>query len=238
MAHGGTITAAGHQPHYLPWLGYVDKASKVDVFCLMDTVPFEAHLFQHRNRIRAVDGEAENWLVVPVTTRETPGPPIMDVAIDERVRWREDHWRRVEAAYGDAPHFAAYAPFFVDVYAREWKRLVDLNHHMLEGILRFLGIRTRVVRASALGCVPGDPNVLVEVCRAVGARTYLSGAGGNCVHLDETRLHAAGIEHRKQEFTHPSYPQGEARGSGFVPRLAVVDLLFNCGPDAVRFFPG
>ena len=227
------VTAAGHQPHYLPWLGYIDKASQVDVFCQMDVVPFQEELFQHRNRIRALDGQAEEWLVVPVTARGTPGPPIMDVEIDERVPWREEHWRKLQAAYGDAPHFAAYAPFFAEVYARTWKRLVDLNDHMLRGILEFLGIRTRVVRASTLGCKPGDVNVLVEVCRALDAGTYLSGTAGNCAYLDESRLHAAGIEHRVQRFTHPVYAQG---GDPFVPRLAVVDLLFNCGAEAGRFF--
>src|SRR5262249_57119000 len=59
---GTERVVAGHQPHYCPWLGYVDKISKVDVFCQIDVIPFDEQLFQHRNRIRAWTPSGEEWL--------------------------------------------------------------------------------------------------------------------------------------------------------------------------------
>ena len=221
---------AGHQPHYCPWLGYVDKIASVDVFCQIDVIPFDPQLFQHRNRIRAGNAAGEEWLVVPLVAKSGE-QLIVDVEIDNHVPWREQHWERIESSYGHAPYFGNYAPFLADLYRREWRRLVDLNEYMLQGLLDFLGIGTRVVRASALGVRLGDGNVLVDVCRALGATNYVSGAGGNCPHLDESALGGAGIAHRVQRFTHPVYPQLHG---GFMPRMAVVDLLFNCGPEATR----
>ena len=47
-AAGGKIVRAAHQPHYLPWLGYLDKLAKADLFVVMDDLP--AH---KRAQIRA-----------------------------------------------------------------------------------------------------------------------------------------------------------------------------------------
>jgi len=221
---------AGHQPHYCPWLGYVDKIASVDVFCQIDVIPFDPQLFQHRNRIRAGNAAGEEWLVVPIVAK-SGDQLIVDVEIDNRVPWREQHWERIESSYAHAPYFKDYAPFLGDLYRRDWRRLVDLNEYMLQGLLDFLGVETRLVRASALGVRLGDGNVLVDVCRALGITNYLSGAGGNCPHLDESALGGAGIAHRVQRFTHPVYPQLHG---AFMPRMAVVDLLFNCGPEAAR----
>ena len=226
------LTLAGHQPHYFPWLGYIDKISTVDVFCQVDVIAFEERLFQHRNRIRAWNAAGEEWLVVPVVQGNDDGL-IMDVEIDNTVAWREAHWKSIRTSYAKAPYFSLYEPFFAGVYAKEWHRLVDLNEYMLRGILGFLNIGTQVVRASALDVRSAEGNLLVRLCRKLGAATYVSGAGGGCAYLDEGALETAGIAHRLHRFTHPVYPQLHGE---FMPRLAVPDLLFNCGPDSAKFF--
>ena len=46
------MIVAAHQPHYLPWLGYLDKVAKSDVFVVMDDLQYEAQNFQNRNRLK------------------------------------------------------------------------------------------------------------------------------------------------------------------------------------------
>ena len=63
-----------HQPHYLPWLGYLAKWASADVFVFLDTVQYEKNGWQNRNRIKTRDGA--HWLTVPVHARL--GAPIRE----------------------------------------------------------------------------------------------------------------------------------------------------------------
>lgn len=53
-----------HQPHFLPWLGYLDRMLKADLFVLLDHVQFERQNYQ--NRVQIKTGQGPQWLVVPV----------------------------------------------------------------------------------------------------------------------------------------------------------------------------
>src|SRR4051812_37246521 len=57
-------TVAIMQPTYLPWLGLFDLMDQADELVLLDSVQFERHSWQHRNRIRGPAGEI--LLTVPV----------------------------------------------------------------------------------------------------------------------------------------------------------------------------
>ena len=58
------MKVAIHQPHYLPWLGYLAKWAAADLFVFLDTVQYEKSGYQNRNRIKTRDGP--RWLTVPV----------------------------------------------------------------------------------------------------------------------------------------------------------------------------
>jgi hypothetical protein len=225
------MIVAAHQPHYLPWLGYLDKLAKSDVFVVMDDLQYEAQNYQNRNRVKLAHGSL--WLTVPLLRGEQ-ADRVLDKQIDNtgyggRHHWQRRHWRTLVVNYGRAPHFAAFAPALEDVYTRRWKYLVELDLHMLELARNWMRITGPIVRASSLRLTGAKTDRILDVCRAVGATVYLSGRGGSTGYLDVDALANAGVRTMWQQFTHPTYPQ---RYPGFVSHLAFIDLLFNCGPDA------
>ena len=50
---------AMHQPHYFPWLGYLDKMVKTDEFVVLDEVQFTDGSPMHRNRFLQINGDAK-----------------------------------------------------------------------------------------------------------------------------------------------------------------------------------
>jgi hypothetical protein len=214
-----------HQPQYLPWVGLFDKIDQADGFVLLDTVQFSKHGWQNRNRIKTVAGPA--WLTVPV--RQRLGQPMAEVAIDNGATWARQHRQALASAYGGAPFFAGHRPFFDALYRARWDRLLDLNLEAFRYLAGALGVSAKVVLASSLEARGTATERLVSICRAVGADTYLAGAGGHA-YLDPRRFEEAGIAVEFQAFACPVYPQ---RFGGFAPNLSVVDLLFNCGADSL-----
>lgn len=49
-------TVAMHQPHYFPWLGYLDKMAKADEFVVLDEVQFTDGSPMSRNKLLLFDG--------------------------------------------------------------------------------------------------------------------------------------------------------------------------------------
>ena len=224
------MIVAAHQPAYLPWLGYLAKLAAADVFVVMDELQYEAQNFQNRNRVKLARGAA--WLTVPLL-RGSLHDRILDKQIDNagnpRQHWQRRTWRTLELHYGRAPYFRTYADELRDVYTRTWTSLVELDLHMLDLARRWLAITTPIIRSSSLGLGGAKTDRIIELCRAVGARTYLSGTGGSTSYLDVDMLARACITTRWHRFVHPVYPQRFA-ARGFVPKLAFLDLVLNCGP--------
>ncbi len=222
------MTVAVHQPQYLPWVGYFDKMDHADCFVVLDHAQFKKNEWQNRNRIKAAPGW--QWLTVPVLHHFPQR--ILDVKINNRVPWSRKHLRALLVNYHGAPFFEVHRPFFEGVYRREWTRLIDLNLATLDYLVKALVIQTELILASSLTLPEHDGATehLVQICRVLGAETYLSGAGGQG-YLDLERFEEAGIRVSFQAFRCPSYPQ---RFGAFVPNLSIVDLLFNCGGSSLE----
>ena len=218
-----------HQPHYLPWLRYIDKIARSDVFVLLDDADYTKNGWQNRNKIKCAQG----WMYLTVPVRDAFGKPILEVQIDGGQRWRDKHLMALKTNYARAPFFGRYFAMFEAVYGRPWDSLVDLTVTLLRDVLAALEIPTRIVRSSELE-VPGRGSErLIDICRRLGATAYLTGdyAAGN--HLDLAVFEGQGIELQRQAWQCASYRQQHAR-AGFVADLSIVDLLFNEGPDGRR----
>jgi hypothetical protein len=225
MASGKTV--AIHQPNYVPWPGYFHKLARSDVFVYLDAVQYpRGQSFAPRNRIKTPNGVV--FLTIPVSVpkgRKGKASYLEVEFADER--WREKHLKTVEQSYRRAPYFdAVFALYRHELEA--WDTFAELNIGLIDACCTYLGIDTPRVRLSETAPSFGErTQLIVDVCRALGATAYLSGSGGGRDYTDEALLAANRIELRYDEFSHPEYPQ---LWGPFEPNLSVLDLLFNCGP--------
>jgi hypothetical protein len=220
-----------HQLHYLPWLRYFDKIHHSDVFVVLDDIQFSKNGWQNRNRVKTAAGAT--LLTVPVLMHARQR--LDEVCIDSRSAWRRKHWTTIEQNYRRSPYFAEYAGRLRSIYDGDWRRLNDLNRHMLRFFLDALGITTPVVYSSELR-VPGTATRrLVNLVKAAGGDTYVTGAYALDTYLDATLLAQEGIALEIQEWQPPVYPQLHGE---FIPDLSVLDLVMNCGSESLSVLCG
>jgi hypothetical protein len=210
-----------HQPAYLPWLGYLDKIARSDVFVLLDNVQFDRTWFTHRQYVKTPNGPV--LLTIPVRKGHMQ-QTLRETAIADDMPWRRKHWSTIEQSYRKAPRWGMIADELRQTYAYVTERLTEFCLQQLVFWLEVFGIDTPIIRASGLQGISGcSSDLLAAICHTLGADTYLSGGHGRD-YLETEPFEGAGIEIAYQNFEHPTYPQLHGE---FVPRLGCLDLAAN-----------
>jgi hypothetical protein len=220
------------QPAYLPWLGYFDRIARSDLHIVLDDVNLDGNSktkFANRNKVRTPD--SWSWLTVPLQSKGKHGELFLDqVEIATDAPWRQKHLGALTGNYSRTAHFAGHRAFFSGIYGRDWNRLIDLTTATTDYLLNAFGLTCPMQRSSTMK-VEGEKDALIlNLCRAAGATTYLSGPFGRD-YLDATAFAAAGIELVFHDYPHPQYTQAFP---GFEPYMSAVDLLFNHGPASLE----
>lgn len=221
------------QSNYIPWKGYFDIIHDVDTFIFYDDVQYTTNDWRNRNRIKTASGP--QWLTIPVGKHMHRR--ICDVPLPAESSWAEVHWRRIEAAYQDAPHFETYRAFFEAIYMEgRWSSLSELNQAIVQRVSRELfGLTTRFEQSTnyALTGVKGDR--VIDLLKQSGATHYVSGPAGRAYLTDEM-LAAEGIAVTWKDYS--GYPEYSQLHGEFRHDVSVLDVLFHTGGDAARFIWG
>lgn len=214
-----------HQPEHLPWLGFFHKMADCDVYVLLDSVQFTKNNYQNRNRLIDQNG-MPFWSTAPVRMAGHTDKRIVDMELDNTQPWSRKTWARIAGAYRRHPYFSALAPELESIFMGGHVRLVDLNLDLIELFRRQLGISVPMVRSSTMEVEGIRSELLLSICKTLGAETYLSGPSGRD-YLDTALFSAAGIALDYHAFKHPTYS-----APIFQPYLSSLDLLFNHGPKS------
>jgi WbqC-like protein family len=223
--------AAIHQPNYIPWLGYFFKIAYSDIFVFADMMAYSSGSFINRNSIKTPSGPA--WLTIPVLKSGRSGQLINEVETDNIQQWAGRHLATLRSNYGRAPYFKETSALLEPHYpiaTGNRSSLAAFNIGVIRSIAAYLGIGTEFINASELNLSGHKTGLLVDICRAIGASTYLAGAGGKS-YQEDAGFEAVGITPVYSSFSQRRYPQlfGE-----FVLNLSVVDVLMNCGYAGTR----
>ena len=234
-----TITSAAHnlscmravilQPGYLPWVGFFDLAAKSDIFVILDCVQFDKRSWRNRNRIRTATGW--QWLTVPVLTKGRFTQRIDETMIDNTHNWAHKHLAAIRTCYARAPYLKEFWPLLSEALSRRWERLLDLDMYLIKMIDDAFQLGTNYVMASSLSPSGRKADLILEICKIVGADHYLNGDMGRS-YLEPGPFEANGIKLEFHNYTHPIYPQCY---DGFESHMSAIDLLLNCGADGRRY---
>jgi hypothetical protein len=236
------MLVTGHQPNYLPYIGFFHKISLADTFVIVDVVQYVKRGpfgWISRNRIRTAQGWI--WLTVPVKTKGKFHQSIMEAEVDNSTPWAHKHLKSIERSYQNSPYFHKYFEFFQQIYLEKWLLLAELNEAIILYLIDALGIKVKIVKASQLGLdykAPDTDNkndssaseLIIQICRKLDSDSYIHGKHGQD-YLDVDMLKKSNIVSYFQGFEHPVYRQ---QYEPFMPEMSIIDLLFNHGDKSME----
>ncbi len=215
---------SAHQPVYLPWAGLLHKIALADLFCYFDIAQYQTKDYNNRNKIKTNTGAI--WLSVPVASKNHFDKSVgaIELIADG---WQRKHFKSIALAYQKSAYFKAHIGGLEDILVHQtFMTLGDLNLAILRWLLAALAIRTPIVRASDYLFAGSKSDLVLDMCRQLGADVYIFGAQGRD-YADVASFSAAGIQPVFQDYCPPVYRQLHG---DFLPCLSVIDLLFNEGP--------
>ena len=216
------MIVTAHQPAYLPWLGYIEKIMRSDIYVFLDAVQFEKNSFTNRNKIKTPQGPI--WLTVPVISKGHIGSTMMELMIDKRGSWQRKHLNAISLNYKKAPYYEEIIEKIKPFYLNDYETLVDFCFDYTKFWLKELNINTKIVRFSDLKIQSEKSDLVFDICQKLKADTYISGALGKG-YLKEERFLTNGIKVIYQDYKPQEYPQ--LWDSEFLPYMSILDFVMN-----------
>ncbi len=211
---------SGHQPCYLPGIILFNKIALSDAFMFVGHCQYTPKSWHSHNYIRT------GKLSVPVHKATSINETMVCGDF-----WRGKHLKSIVATYRSYPFFSRYFFELQGMLDQGDSSLGRMNMELINCILDWLDIRTRMLDSEHFGIKAHKTEMLIEMCQSVSADEYLSNEGSRD-YVDEELLAANGIKHRWQKFKDPDYGQKRLVIDGKEQPLSVLDLLFSKGPEA------
>jgi hypothetical protein len=216
-----------HQPFFSPFPAFFYKAHLSDLLVILDDVQFPlGTTWINRNRFKNDQGTL--WITIPVHKKGLGLQQINQVRICYDGNWRRKHLASLKTAYGNAPYLPQHLGVVEDMFSARFEKLVELNLMIIEYLKKHLGIDTPITLQSDLAASSKGNELLIQICRNVGATCYLAQDAAQ-KYLNAQLFTGAGIELRFFRPPCPVYPQ---LWGDFIHDLSAFDLLFNCGPKS------
>lgn len=223
---------ASHQPHFFPWLGYLDKMAKADAFIINDIVQLETKSPMVRNKIVDSRGK-ERYINASIDKRGYVDKPNKDIQLSNWNEVRSYIKNVLVDAYRKAGFYYEVCPLVDEVLFTDFTTLFDLNMATIEMLRKCFDINTPLILNSSFNWRSGEDKSarLANKVAAIGGTVYLSGNGAR-KYMDFTPFAERNISVVYQKFSYPVYAQ--ISSSEFVPNLSAIDMLFNCGIEKSR----
>ena len=217
------------QSNYIPWKGVFDMIHKVDKFVFFEDVDYTKRDWRTRNSIKSANGDT--MLVVPVK-KSSRGTKIYEIELLNDGKWQKKHLNTIKLSYSKAKFFKDFEWVLEEIYVNHtWEKLSTFNIFVTKLLCKILKIETEFINSVDLATDGVKDEKLIEICKKVGGTHYISGPAAKD-YIDDDKFKNANITLEYMDYTYPEYPQLHGDFNHYV---SVLDLIFNCGPNAIEY---
>lgn len=167
----------------------------------------------YRTRTSIIGPNGVQDLVVQIARKSGEKMPMKSVGLSYVETWPQQHMHAIRSAYGNTPWFIHYIDEIEAVVLKKYDRLADLQLATIDLAMKWLGLNTEVLVSD----------------------NYVEKLDG----LADLRISFHPKKALPPEVPSVTpYTQVFADRHGFVPRMSIIDLVCNCGPDSGRILKG
>jgi hypothetical protein len=219
------MKVAIHQPEYWPIPRFLAKWAQADLLVILDTVQFDRGSLQHRCKLASTDGQLR-WLTIPFHHN---GSRVLRDLVPCDLEWAMRHWRTIREWYRYSDRLDTIEAFYRGLDRNPRPSIADYSESTMMIASDLAAVSTPTKRVTDLTPPDGHwgakVDLVLNICRAVGATTYLSGRAGYEYLLPATeKFSQAGIAIEIQ-----TYPQAAE-----VPGLSSLHIYLQHGPTRLR----
>lgn len=217
------------QPYFFPYIGYWQLLNAVDTYVIYDDVNYIKGGWINRNRILA--GGAPHYLNLPLTGA-SPNKKINEIDVNKNDRLLGKGLQTLRYNYRKAPRFKEVYPVIEAAFSCRETNLAGFITESMRLVCGYLGIGTEMVVSSAIhknNELIGQEKVL-EICRILGADTYLNAIGGKELYSRDgfikngiTLYFLKTGDIRYEQFGHP-----------FQGNLSIIDVMMFNSVERIR----
>lgn len=217
------------QPYFLPYIGYFQLISAVDIFVVYDDVNYIKKGWINRNTI-LVNG---NRFLFSIPLKEVSQNKIINqIDIDENSGWKLDLLKTIALCYRKAPFFSQVFPIIEDIIEQEEKNLAKFITYSLRKICNFLSIETTIMISSDIeknNELKGQDKI-IEICKKIPIDNYINAIGGKVIY-DKGVFSKCDISLNFIKSNSIIYSQFK---NEFIPWLSIIDVMMFNSVDDVR----
>lgn len=226
------MIVAIHQPHYFPWLGYLDKMAKADKFVVLDEVQLTDRSPMVRNKFLQSNGESK-FLSLSIEKKGYRDKKTKEIVLFNTDELLKNHEKFIIYNYKKSLFFEKIWEEIKSVFLDKYVYLIELEMKTVSLLRNLFNIKTDIAYQSNLDYDRDSKNsdLMLSLTKAVGGNIYLSGNGARS-YMKEDEFNKQGVRVVYQEFSYPKYSQFNSKE--FVPNLSALDMLFNLGVEKSR----
>lgn len=160
-----------------------------------------------RNRTTIASPNGMLYLSIPIKKGSEKHIIFKDIRISNDDNWQRIHWLSLQTSYRSSAYFEFYEDAFAPFYHKKFEFLFDYNLELLNLILKLIKM-------------PVDYELTT---------TYEK------VYNDLVDLRGNGKPNQLSSYQNNKYYQVFEDKNGYLNNISILDLLFNQGPQVVKF---
>ena len=166
---------------------------------------FNKQSYRNRYILNSANGPLNQ--VIPVKRSHNRKTKVTEVRVDYSLNWPEQFWRAVYAAYSNSPFFLFYQDELKDFFQRRFDTLWELNQQSLYMVLEWLGVDKEIQTSRTF---------TDKFNHTMDLRYLIHPKSSIVLNLD-------------------TWTQVFDEKYGFNPKVSILDLLFNKGPESLVY---